>query len=191
MRGICASVVALAILPASAANAALLGTSNSFSGTVDTNLANGDVNGYLSFTAPGNPSTRLQAFDFGFLEVALGTSVPLSGDLAGFTPLITNGGSQTIYHGLFSAIDSDDQSLGESALFFSFAPGLGPNDLAGATLDEVVLVPTSYQVNGGGGAAPLNVTIGYHFEFRGTIPAPGAGSLALLVAGCSLRRRRR
>lgn len=182
--------LAAAVVPACMASAATLGTSNTFSGTLDTNLANGNVHGYLSFTAPGNPSTRVQAFDFGLLETAMGTPVPLAGDLAGFAPLITSGGSQTIYHGLFSPIDSDDQSLAESAFFLSFAPGLGPNDLAGATLDEVLLVLTAYQVTGGG-TAPFTVTIDYNFVLRGTIPAPGTGALAMLAAGCSLRRRRR
>ena len=177
------TVIAFVTRPASAGD--LIAVSDTFYTTLFPN-PNGNVDVYLAYSDPLGPDPvgMLQVFNVGALEVALGTQVLMSGDMAEFINLVTNGVNDSIYLGAASQTDRDDHVMMESDFFYN-GPGPGMPDLAGATIDEVRVLLSSYGPGPNG-----TIEIGVNYYFFGTIPGPAA-AWVFALAGLGVRRRAR
>lgn len=185
-------VIAAAITASSASADILLGT---FESTmfVQNNSGNDEVNlqfGYSTNVAPFQTNV-LEAQDLGFLDAANGTVNDLLGDFAGFAPRVTNGIDEAFRITMLGDQTTMVMLIGENTSLTNIVNPGGP-DFFNYELTRVNVLLSSWQSNGGGGAQPFVVTIGFVVSFYGNpVPAPGAG---VLVAGAGLvavRRRRR
>ncbi len=181
------------LLPGAGAEELLATFGYSGVGTVSPAGGDHEWQPFLSYSAPGDPPVGfLNNVTMDVLDVALGSSPDLTGDLAMAALLATDGIEQMASIGFLvpnggtgSFISPTESDLISTALFL--APGVGTTDLAVFGLTRIDVLTSSYQLLT---AATFEIALEFNVYGNRIVPEPTSLAMFSLLGMLITCRRR-
>ncbi len=177
----------LLLLPVSVATADSLLAAFNFTGSLPTPIGQPEFSPLLSYGDPSNQPAvgYLDNVALTLLDIIQGNRYEMTGDLANFAALASNGVNDGLYvgfglTGVGTVWSLENESTVLSTAFLAM-PGLGNPDFAGYDVTRVLVMGTAY------GPAPNDeVEISLNFEVYGDRVIPEPSTWAMLLIGASV-----